>query len=163
MSEEASLREIREKAFLLLNNSPFYRYLGMEVLEMGEGRARLRLTVKDEHKNLYGILHGGVIAALLDSAGTIAVGSLMNIGEVAVTVDQRINYISNVSKGVLYGLGKALHKGRFTGVAQAEARDEEDNLVAVGMATIFFIREGESQIRDAKDPVDKRIKNCDPS
>jgi len=157
MPEEMSPQEVRERIFGLLNSSPFYRYLGMEVLNAGEGRSRLRLPVKDELKNLYGILHGGVIAALLDSSCSIAVGSLLGPGEAAVTIDQRINYISNVREGVLYGEGRALHKGRYTGVGQAEVRDEDGNLVAAGMVTVFVIRHGESQVRDAKDPVDERL------
>ncbi|OFW58529.1 MAG: hypothetical protein A2V52_01120 [Actinobacteria bacterium RBG_19FT_COMBO_54_7] len=112
----------------------------MQVLEAGEGRSRLRLPVRDDFKNLYGILHGGVIAALLDSSCTIAVGSLMESDEEAVTVDQHISYISNVSKGVLFGEGRAVHKGRYTGVSRAEVRDEEGKLLAVGTATIFFNR-----------------------
>ncbi len=158
MSEELSREEIRQRIFELLNHSPFYRHLGMEVIEAGDGRARLRLPVKDELKNLYGILHGGVIAALLDSSCSIAVGTLLEENEAAVTLDQRINYISNVKEGVLYGEGRALHKGRFTGVGQAEVRDEEGNLVAAGMTTSFVIRRGENQVRDAKDPVDERLK-----
>jgi len=158
MSEELSQEEIRRRIFKLLNESPFYRHLGMEVVEAGEGRARLRLPVKDELKNLYGILHGGVIAALLDSSCSIAVGTLLEADEAAVTLDQRINYISNVKEGVLYGEGRALHKGRFTGVGQAEVRDEEGNLVAAGMTTSFVIRRGVNQVRDAKDPVDERLK-----
>ncbi|MBC7246386.1 MAG: PaaI family thioesterase [Actinobacteria bacterium] len=158
MSEEGGLRDLREGIFSLLNNSPFYRHLGMEVLEMGEGRARLRLEVREEHKNLYGILHGGVLAALLDSTCSIAVGTLLGEGEAAVTLDQRINFISNVSGGVLYGEGKALHKGRYTGVGQGEVRDEEGNLVAAGMTTVFVVRAGETRIRDSRDPVDERIK-----
>ncbi len=158
MSEEMSREEIKQRIFKLLNESPFYRHLGMEVIEAGEGRARLRLPVKDELKNLYGILHGGVIAALLDSSCSIAVGTLLEADEAAVTLDQRINYISNVKEGVLYGEGRALHKGRYTGVGQAEVRDEEGNLVAAGMTTSFVIRRGENQVRDAKDPVDERLK-----
>jgi len=158
MSEEGSLQDLRESIFSLLNDSPFYRYLGMEVLEMGEGRARLRLEVRDEHKNLYGIVHGGVLAALLDSTCSIAVGTLLGEGEAAVTLDQRINFVSNVSGGVLYGEGKALHKGRYTGVGQGEVRDEEGNLVAAGMTTVFVVRAGEARIRDSRDPVDERIK-----
>jgi acyl-CoA thioesterase len=158
---EAEAGNIKETLFSLLNNSPFYRHLGMEVVEAGGGRSILRLEVRDEHKNLYGILHGGVLAALLDSAGTIAVGSLMGPGEMAVTVDQRINYIANVSGGTLFGEGEALHKGRFTGVAQARVKDEEGNLVAAGMSTIFFIRAGEGKVRDSKDPVDPRLPGAD--
>ena len=158
MTEELSPEEIRKQIFALLNGSPFYRHLGMEIVEAGDGRARLRLPVKDDLKNLYGILHGGVIAALLDSSSSIAVGTLMGPGETSVTLDQRINYISNVKEGVLYGEARALHKGRFTGVGQAEVRDEEGNLVAAGMTTSYFIHPGVNQMRDAKDPVDERLK-----
>lgn len=157
MTEETTQEEIRERIFKLLNGSPFYRHLGMEVVEAGDGRARLRLPVKEELKNLYGILHGGAIAALLDSSCSIAVGTLLGPDEAAVTLDQRINYISNVREGVLYGEGRALHKGRFTGVGQAEVRDEEGNLVAAGMTTSYIIHRGVNAVRDAKDPVDERI------
>lgn len=151
MSEEMSQEEIRQRIFTLLNESPFYRHIGMEVIEAGEGRSRLRMPVKEDLKNLYGILHGGAIAALLDSSCSIAVGTLLGPDEASVTLDQRINYISNVRHGVLYGEGKALHKGRYTGVGQAEVKDEEGNLVAVGITTNFIIRRGEAQVRDAKD------------
>jgi len=160
ISQEMSQEEIRRKIFSLLNDSPFYRHLGMEVVEAGEGRALLRLPIKSELKNLYGILHGGVIAALLDSSCSIAVGTLLGPDEAAVTLDQRINFISNVREGVLIGEGKALHKGRFTGVGQAEVRDEEGNLVAAGMTTSFVIQRGTARVRDAKDPVDKRLKRA---
>ncbi len=145
----------------LLNGSPYYRHLGMEVVETGEGLARLRLVVKDEHKNLYGILHGGVLASLLDSTCSIAVGTLLSPGEAAVTLDQRINFVSNVREGVLYTEGRALHKGRYTGVGYGEVRDEEGNLVAAGMTTVFVIRSGESQVRESRDPVDERLRRGD--
>lgn len=158
MTEELSQEEIKQRIFTLLNDSPFYRHLGMEVIDAGDGRSHLRLPVKEDLKNLYGILHGGVIAALLDSSCSIAVGSMLGPDEAAVTIDQHINYISNVRHGVLLSEGKALHKGRYTGVGKAEVRDEEGNLVAAGMSTIFIIKRGESQVRDAKDPVDERLK-----
>lgn len=159
MSGETDFYELKKQLINLLNNSPFYRHLGMEVIEAGNGKAKLRLGVKEEHKNLYGILHGGVLAALLDSTCSIAVGTLLEADEAAVTLDQRINYVSNVRGGVLYTEGKALHKGRYTGVGQGEVRDEEGNLVAVGMTTVFIIRSGESQIRNSKDPVDRRLRS----
>lgn len=158
MSGETGPREMRREILALLNGSPFYKHLGMEIVEAGEGRALLRLPVRDELKNLYGILHGGVIAALLDSSCSIAVGTLLGPDEAAVTLDQRINYIANVRQGVLFGEGKALHKGRFTGVGQAEVRDAEGNLIAAGMTTSFVIRADTTGVRDARDPVDERLR-----
>lgn len=152
MAEGRAVGDWKKEIFSILNSSPYYRHIGMEVVEAGEGRSLLRLPVKDELKNLYGILHGGVLASLLDSTCSIAVATLLEEGETTVTLDQRINFIANVSGGVLYGEGTALHKGRYTGVGQGVIRDEEGNLVAAGMVTVFILRRGESQVRDAKDP-----------
>lgn len=161
MAQESSWEDFRERMVSLLNGSPYYRHLGMEVLEIGDGYARLRLVVRDEHKNLYGILHGGVLASLLDSTCSIAVGTLLSPGEAAVTLDQRINFVSNVRDGVLYTEGRALHKGRYTGVGYGEVRDEGGNLVAAGMTTVFVIRSGETQVRHSTDPVDERLRKRD--
>lgn len=162
MVEEAERKKLVESMTLLLNNSPYYRHLGMEVVEVGEGFSRLRLAIREEHKNLYGILHGGVLASLLDSTCSIAVGTLLSPGEAAVTLDQRINFVSNVRGGTLYAEGRALHKGRYTGVGYGEVKDDEGNLVAAGMTTVFVIRSGETQVRDSRDPVDHRLKRNGP-
>lgn len=161
MDDQTGWKGLKESMVSLLNDSPYYRHLGMEVVGVSEGLARLRLTVRAEHKNLYGILHGGVLASLLDSTCSIAVGTLLSPGEAAVTLDQRVNFVSNVKQGVLYAEGKALHKGRYTGVGYGEVRDEDGNLVAAGMTTVFVIRSGETRMRDSKDPVDERLKKSE--
>lgn len=124
----------------LLNSSPFYHYMDMKVVETGEGYAKLTLMARKQHQNLYGTVHGGALASVLDSSCTIAVGTLMEEDEVAVTVDMRINYISNISEGLLVGEGRVLHRGSRTGVAQGEVRDEKGKLLAAGMSTLFINR-----------------------
>jgi uncharacterized protein (TIGR00369 family) len=119
----------------LINDSPFYRYMEMKVVEAGGGRARLEMPAKDEMCNLYGMLHGGAIATILDSSCGIAVGSLLKSGEIVVTVDMRINFISNLKGGYLIGEGEVVHRGKQTGIVEAKVRDESGNLVAVGMST----------------------------
>jgi acyl-CoA thioesterase len=114
--------------------------MGMEVIEAGEGHSRLKLPVKKEFRNVYGATHGGAIATLLDSCCSIAAGTLLEPREAAVTLNQRINYISNPREGILYAEGRAVHKGRNTGVGLAEVRDDKGNLVAVGIATIFIFK-----------------------
>jgi acyl-CoA thioesterase len=132
--------ELKEKILAFLNASPFYQYLGMEVLDAGDGICRLHLPIKGDLKNLFGMVHGGVISTLLDTACSIAAGTLMGEDEMAVTIDQTVNYVSNTSEGTLYAEGKAVHRGRNTAVAQAEVRDDRGNLVAYGTATIFVSR-----------------------
>ncbi len=67
-------------------------------------------------------------------------GTLLEEDEMAVTVDMRVNYISNTSGGTLVGEGKVLHCGTHTGVAQGTVRDESGKLLAVGMSTLFINR-----------------------
>jgi uncharacterized protein (TIGR00369 family) len=134
----------REALKAALNNSPMYRYMQMEVVDAGEGRSRITLQGRKDLQNLYGILHGGAAATILDSACGIAVGSLLQPGEICVTIDLRINYIANVGEGVLTGEGHVVHRGRRTGVARAEVRDQEGNLIAAGMSTHLIYKPDES-------------------
>jgi len=52
-----------------------------------------------------------------------------------VTVDLRVNYIASLKRGTLVADGRVVHMGKKTGVAQAEVRDQDGNLIAVGMST----------------------------
>ncbi len=134
--DESTLEAFRD----LLNNSPMYRHIQMKVVDAGEGRSRVRLNARGELHSLYGMLHGGVAATLMDSACGIAVGTLLSSGEICVTVDMRINYVSNLREGIITGEGHVIHKGKQTGVAEARITDEEGNLIAVGMSTHLICR-----------------------
>ncbi len=124
----------------IANSSPYYQHSGLEIVDLGDGTSLLRLSVKDELKNLYGTLHGGVLMAMLDSTCSFSVGSQLEDGESMVTLDIRVNLISNVTEGVLIGEGTAIHKGRNTAVARGEIRDESGKLIACGMTTNFIKR-----------------------
>ncbi len=143
MELDDKTREAFRAAF---NNSPMYRHMQMVMVDAGEGRSKVTLQGRKELQNLYGILHGGAAATIVDSACGIAVGSLLEPGEICVTIDLRINYIANVGEGTLIGEGRVIHRGRRTGVARAEIRDEEGNLIAAGMSTHLIYRPEESGI-----------------
>lgn len=141
MELDDKTREIFRAA---LNSSPMYRHMQMEVIDVGEGRSKLTLQGRKELHNLYGMLHGGVAATIVDSACGIAVGSLLEPGEICVTIDLRINYIANTGEGTLIGEGRVVHRGGRTGVARAEIRDEKGNLIAAGMSTHLIYRPDEA-------------------
>jgi len=132
----------------LINSSPFYRYMDMRVAEAGGGRSRIVMRVKPEMCNLYGICHGGAIATILDSSCGVAIGTTLEPGKVVVTVDMRINYISNLGSGELVGEGRVIHRGAQTGVAGAEVRDAAGELVAVGMSTHLICAPGDLRMAD---------------
>jgi uncharacterized protein (TIGR00369 family) len=138
----------REAFKNVLNGSPMYCHMQMEVKEAGEGHSLITLNARQQLHSLYGMLHGGVAATLLDSACGIALGSLLEPGEMCVTVDLRINYIANLKEGTLEGRGRVIHRGKQTGVSEAEIRDQAGNLIAVGMSTHLICAPGDVKMAD---------------
>lgn len=110
---------------------------GITLVELVPGRAVLRMELKPQHLNPQGIAHGGAIAGLLDSACGLCLRSLAAEGHVHRTVQLNINYLRSPSEGVLTATGTAVHTGRTTGLAEAEATDDQGRLV--GRATATFV------------------------
>ncbi|MDD5748027.1 MAG: PaaI family thioesterase [Actinomycetota bacterium] len=130
--------ESERKSFLeVLNKSPMYRHIGMEVIDAKDGKSKLILNAKKELQSLYGMVHGGAIASVIDSACSIAAGTQLAPGEICLTVDLRTNYIANLKEGKIFAEGILIHRGAKTCVSRAEARDENGNLIAVGIATLL--------------------------
>ena len=137
-------KEAQEKYLQLMkeavNNSPYYRHIGMEVVEAGDGKSQLRLTGDRPLANLFGALHGGVTASLIDSACGVALGSILEPGERAVTADLRVNYIALAPCDAVTVEGEVLHKGKQTGVVEAVVKGPDGALLAKGMTTHIIQR-----------------------
>lgn len=131
---ETYLRAFRE----ILNGSPVYRHLRMRAAHAAEGVSRIELSIHADVKNLYGTVHGGILAAVLDSSCGVAVASLLGPGETLVTVDLHLHYVRPIRDGTVVGEGKVVHRGRTTAVAEGTLRDGEGRLIAKGMATHFI-------------------------
>ena len=117
-----------------LRNNPFQHFVGIEVIQLGDGKSVLHLDLKDHHFNLYGIPHGGVHATLLDIAMGTAASFPDNSGrEVdSVTLNLSVDYIAPPSSKTLIAKGKVTKKGKSIAYCTAEIFDEDKNLVASG-------------------------------
>ncbi|GLV47148.1 thioesterase [Thermus sp. LT1-2-5] len=98
--------------------SPFARWFQAEVLRKEGGEAELRLSVREEFLQGQGLVHGGILAALLDSALGQAVESL---GVKGVTAELAISYLRPVREGVLLARGWVVHPGLHLLHAAGEA------------------------------------------
>ncbi|MDI6895449.1 MAG: PaaI family thioesterase [Bacillota bacterium] len=124
--------ELRER----INDSPFYRLMGIRLVEIAPGRSRLEVDVDNTHLNVYGTAHGGLCAALVDCAvGTALIGDLAQVSRPSPTIEMKVNYLAPVSEGRLVAEGRLVHRGRTLAVGMAEVRNGEGTLVAVGTAT----------------------------
>ncbi|MCO5387870.1 MULTISPECIES: PaaI family thioesterase [Desulfosporosinus] len=123
-----------------LESGNFWKHIGMTTVVGVDGITRIQLTVNENLKQFYGNLHGGVIAALIDSAIAVAVNQQLDPGEGASTVEIKINYLRSISEGTLWAEGKVIQKGRKIVVAQGEIKNEAGQILAVGTAT-FMVRQ----------------------
>lgn len=112
----------------------FWDYLGCEIDELDDQRAVVSFDIQPHHLNLIGILHGGVHAAVIDSAmGLILM--LARPESSIVTINLNINYVAPVHEGRVIVTAKIIHSTRKLMTAEAYARKEDGDLLAFGTGT----------------------------
>ena len=117
-----------------LRNNPFQHFVGIEVIQLGDGKSVLQLELKGHHFNLYGIPHGGVHATLLDIAMGTAASFPDNSGKEvdSVTLNLSVDYIAPPASKILIAKGKVTKKGKSIAYCTAEIFDEDQTLIASG-------------------------------
>lgn len=125
---------------------PFLDLLDMKPIRTEDGKVEFELTIQEKHLRTLGIAHGGVAAALMDSAVGFAAGTTAPAGYHVVTVQLNLNFIRPCWVGEkLIAKGIVLHAGRQTAVARGEIRTAENYLVASGMGTFMYIKKPPSE------------------
>lgn len=140
--------------------NPYHELLGIEPLEVGEGCSKVVLKYRDELNNPYEIVHGGVLASLIDVAIGIAVVTKLNIGENSVTADLRVNYLSPLQKQNGYAFGRLVRRGKNTAVGEAEVYDQVGKLVAKATST-YYIFEINSTLWQKQAGIDLKLMSQD--
>lgn len=119
----------------LMENDLFSQWLGIEVLEVSEGYSKIKMTVRKEMINGFGIVHGGVAFSLADSAFAFACN---NRNTLSVALDTSINFIKPVHvDDVLTAEAKELHNGRSTGLYHITITNQHGHVVALFKGTCF--------------------------
>ncbi|HXX73395.1 MAG TPA: PaaI family thioesterase [Candidatus Acidoferrales bacterium] len=121
---------------------PFYRFMGIRLIKSGWGRSEIRLRVGRGLTQQAGVAHGGVAAALVDSAVGLALCTLINVGSRITTLSLQVNFLAPAMPGTLTARGRIFHKGRRTAVGECEVTDADGKVVSKGTAT-YMILNGE--------------------
>jgi uncharacterized protein (TIGR00369 family) len=139
MSEHTPLPWTREALQARVDRSPFNEWLGLEVIEGTHGSITLRLRARPEILGHAAInaLHGGVVAAVLDTACSIAVVSAT--GESVYTVDMRVDYLRPATADVYTIVARVVRLGRTLATADAEIRSADGQAIACGRAVLQHI------------------------
>jgi acyl-CoA thioesterase len=112
----------------MMQHDLFSQWLGIEVLEVKEGYSKIKMTIRKEMVNGFGIIHGGIAFSLADSAFAFACN---NRNVLSVALDTSINFIKPVHVGdVLMAEAKEQHNGKSTGLYHINIINQKDHLVA---------------------------------
>jgi len=122
-----------EKLKQLFESAPISRYLGMTLGYCENGVARVRLPFRKDFEEGHGVIHGGLIGLLGDTAGNFAVGSV-SPGSTVKTVEFKLSLLAGV-QGDLLAIGEVVRKGRTLATCRLEVVEGNDRVIAIGLAT----------------------------
>jgi 1,4-dihydroxy-2-naphthoyl-CoA hydrolase len=117
--------------------SPYSRLLKIEWLSQDPEGAEAKIEVRDELKQPYGYLHGGVIMGAIDEmCSRCTMIQVIMDGMVALAQTQNISLLRSVGEGSVTVTARVRHRGKTTWVWDAEATDDEGRLCALARTTV---------------------------
>ena len=120
--------------------NPFWSLLGMELIEIKKGWAKVRLPIEEKLTNASGLVHGGAIFSAADSAVGMPLVGMINRNENISTLEMKINYMKPVNGREIIAEARIIHRGSQTAIGDVEVRDEDQNLVSKGLATYAIFK-----------------------
>jgi 1,4-dihydroxy-2-naphthoyl-CoA hydrolase len=113
------------------------RLYGLEFLEFSDTEVSARVLVRDEIRQPYGFVHGGVYASLAESITSLATAAaVIAEGKMATGLANNTNFLRPITDGAVHALGTRLHRGRTTWVWDVRMSDDADRACAVARMTI---------------------------
>ncbi len=119
---------------------PYYaKHLGMEVVEVREDYARMRLPCRTEVLQLQGVVHGGAIASLIDTAVVPAIAAASDRRLEMVTLSLHVNYVA-AATGDVVAEAWVVRRGGSTVFCQADVFEEKTDLHVATGTLVYRIR-----------------------
>jgi uncharacterized protein (TIGR00369 family) len=125
------MEKIREK--FELNHFP--KLVGIEIDDIEPGRAKLSLDVTEKHRQLQGIMHGGAIATLIDTAVAFAIVGASEPSAKFTTIEMKVNYLSPIVEGRVIADARLIRDGKRIIVAECDVFDAAGKMAAKGLLT----------------------------
>jgi uncharacterized protein (TIGR00369 family) len=129
---------IRE-LFDIINASPFPEHMAMRLSAIELDKAVIELRTARCHLQAYGIVHGGVLATLIDTATFWSVYLRIPEDVGLVNIDLKLNYLRPVENGLLTAEGRAIRSGNKICYAESDVWNAKRDLVAHGTSTLMIL------------------------
>lgn len=119
----------------MYDNDPFSQWLGIEVIASDKGSCQLKMTVREEMCNGFGIIHGGVTFSLADSALAFAANAH---GRLSVALECSISYPNAVKVGdVLIAKATEVNLSNKIGIYNIPVTNQNGELVGVFKGSVY--------------------------
>ena len=118
---------------------PYARFLGLQLGEVRRGEVSIHLDIRDELKQNQGVVHGGAIASLIDTASAFAVLTQIDPEERVTTTDLTIHYLRPAITGRIVATARIVRGGRRLFVLSVDVHDSANALVATALTTYIKI------------------------
>src|SRR5687767_3522317 len=106
---------------------PFAQLLNLELGEVSPGVAVVHIAVSDQLKQNRGVVHGGVIASLIDTAAAFALLTLLKKDQTSTTIDLTVHYLRPLLGGRATAEARVVRAGRRVAVITVNVADEAKN------------------------------------
>lgn len=122
-----------------LPGAPIGSHFGMELVEVGGGTVTFRCRPDESHYNPIGMVHGGVVCTLLDSALGCATHTTLPAGTGYTSIEIKVNYLRPVTadNGPLICTGRVTKPGRRVTFAEGEVLDNQGKVVATASGSLL--------------------------
>jgi 1,4-dihydroxy-2-naphthoyl-CoA hydrolase len=119
---------------------------GLVVTEVSDELVRGTVTVRDELKQLAGLVHGGVYASIAESLASLGTGlAVMRDGKQAMGLSNQTSFLRPITDGTIHAAAVRKHRGRSTWVWEVEITDDQQRLCVLTRMTVA--------VRDAPVPL----------
>ena len=121
----------------LFNNCNVGKLLGIEVYDLKEGHAKGKLTIRNEHINVFGTVHGGILFTLADHIGGACGNTL---GKKSLLIESSMQFMKGILAGeTLFAEAKLSYAGKKIGRIEIKVYRENEEIVAM-MHMVFYMK-----------------------
>lgn len=118
---------------------PFNKLIGLRVARVHSDGVTLECAMRDELKNIAGMMHGGVAATLADAAVGIALARHFGGRRPCATTDLKINYLRPIAHGKIAARSHLVRIGKNLCVGRVDLTDAQRKLAAVAIVTYMLL------------------------
>lgn len=135
-----------------IETAPFEDLLGLEIERAANGEAVLSVPFRVQHANGGGVMHGGVLVSLADTAVAMAIKSLLPEGTVFATTELGMEYVAPMRSGRVWARARVTGPEGRTFFGKAQLCDAQDGVIARFSCVFRVAREQTCETADRENP-----------